>query len=186
MVLVTPKVEVDESSPYGGFLRISFPKDSGSEEFVVPLKPSGEILSTWKLYVILDVNRSLSITADTNGTTLQMRRIDDISMWGTSLDGYICETPPLMPSASGRSPSTILSEYLEKPVQLVYKGGRPRPCDKTSLFPELEATAVYQDGYPLLVLSEENVEAVEKELRGHVGTQGIEERWATDRIVVER
>ncbi|THV06478.1 hypothetical protein K435DRAFT_743533 [Dendrothele bispora CBS 962.96] len=161
MVLITPKVEVAENSPHGGFLRVSFPKDSGCEEFMVPLRPTEEVLSTWKL-------------------------IDAIKLWNSSVDGYICETLPSMPTASGRSPSSILSEYLEAPVQLVYKGGRPRPCDETSSFPELKATTDYQDGYPLLVLSEENVEAVEKELRGHVGTQGIEERWTTDKILVER
>ncbi|KAF5374882.1 hypothetical protein D9758_000495 [Tetrapyrgos nigripes] len=162
MVLITPKVEVDEDSPYGGVLRISFPQDSGCDEFVIPLRPTEDILKAWSL-------------------------INDIQLWDDlDLDGYICDTLPSMPSASGRSVSSILSAYFEKPVHLVYKGARPRQCDPTSQFPSLKATAVYQDGYPLLVLSEENVKAVEKELRRHVGTQGIEERWATDEIVVER
>jgi uncharacterized protein len=54
------------------------------------------------------------------------------------------------------------------------------------LFPQLDATTNYPDGYPLLVLSEESVESVEKELRGHVGKQGIDERWKTDSLVIER
>lgn len=40
--------------------------------------------------------------------------------------------------------------------------------------------------YPLLVLSEESTVAVENELRGHVGTQGIEEYWKDERVPIER
>jgi uncharacterized protein len=44
----------------------------------------------------------------------------------------------------------------------------------------------YQDGYPLLLLSEESVEATEKEVRKYVGTLGIGERWKDEKLVIER
>jgi hypothetical protein len=80
----------------------------------------------------------------------------------------------------------VLSEYFGKPVYLVYKGPQPRVIDATPRYPELKATAKYQDMYPLLVLSEESTVAIEDVLRDHVGTQGIHERWAGDNVAIER
>lgn len=68
----------------------------------------------------------------------------------------------------------------------MYKGPRPRESDPTVRYPGLKATAKYQDMYPLLILSEENIPAIESELRKHVGTQGIGEEWATGKLVIER
>lgn len=42
MVLITPRIETDDSSPHGGVLKISFPEDSGCESFAVPLYPVEE------------------------------------------------------------------------------------------------------------------------------------------------
>jgi uncharacterized protein len=53
MVLITPKVEVNEDLPYGGFLRISFPQDSECDEFIVPLRPTEDILKAWNSCVTL-------------------------------------------------------------------------------------------------------------------------------------
>jgi len=49
MLLIVPRVEIDDSSPHGGRLEVSFPEDSGCETFSVPLQPSQEILVTWKM-----------------------------------------------------------------------------------------------------------------------------------------
>jgi hypothetical protein len=68
----------------------------------------------------------------------------------------------------------------------VYKGPRARICEPTFDFPSLDASLRYQDGYPLLVLSEESVDAAETEVRKYVGTQGVEERWKDDKLVIER
>jgi uncharacterized protein len=73
-----------------------------------------------------------------------------------------------------------------KEVHLVYKGPKPRVIDTTVRFPELKATAKYQDMYPLLVLSEESISPINEELRKHVGTQGIKDTWKTDSVVIER
>ena len=89
-------------------------------------------------------------------------------------------------NTDGPSPSDILSEYFVKSVHLVYKGPRPRESDPTTRYPDLKATAKYQDMYPLLILSEESTGAIENELRNHVGTQGISKEWATERVVIER
>ncbi|TFK41978.1 MOSC N-terminal beta barrel domain-containing protein [Crucibulum laeve] len=160
MVLITPRIEVDASSPYGGVLSISFPEGSDCESFSIPLNPDEATLKSWSI-------------------------LPEISLWPTHgpIDGYICESLSPSPSPSA---SAILSKYFDKPVHLVFKGPRPREIDPTTTFPELKATAWYQDMYPLLVLSEESTVSVEEELRERVGTQGIEEGWRTGRVVIER
>ncbi|KAK7047365.1 hypothetical protein VNI00_006596 [Paramarasmius palmivorus] len=155
MVLITPKVILDEISPYGGELSISFPENSGCETFSIPLHPTGDVLEMWK-------------------------RIGDVSMWGDSIDGYVCEP------FAGPSATSILSRYFGKSVHLAFKGPNPRQCKPTDLFPNLKASARYQDGYPLLILSEENVQVLEQEIRRRIGQQGIEEKWATEKLEVER
>ena len=109
-------------------------------------------------------------------------------MWtNPPIDGYICKALPTAPNAKEEiSPSEVLSVFLNKEVHLVWKGPRPRTCDPTPTFPELKATTHYADGYPFLVLSEESVEEIEQELRLHVGTQGIEDRWNIDKLIIER
>lgn len=112
--------------------------------------------------------------------TLISHRLNDVAMWRNAVDGFICE------SHFGRSPSTIMSEYFGRPVHLIVKGNAPRPCDPTDSFPELKATTCYQDGYPLLVLSEESIEVLHHEIRARVGTQGIEDKWSKQEFVIER
>lgn len=48
MVLITPRIVPDPSSPHGGALEVSFPEESGCETFVVPLNPTPDIFSTWE------------------------------------------------------------------------------------------------------------------------------------------
>ncbi|KAJ7665432.1 MOSC N-terminal beta barrel domain-containing protein [Mycena polygramma] len=141
-----------------GALSVSFPDESGCEPFSLPLCPDQKTLDGWQ-------------------------RIEKIMMWHVPFDAYICEALPSPPS---RSPSVILSSYFGRPVHLVYKGAQPRPCEPTPTHPKLDATAVFQDCFPLMVLSQESTTRVEEELRGHVGIQGIEERWKTESLVIER
>ena len=89
-------------------------------------------------------------------------------------------------SANGPDPSTVLTQYFGRPVHLVYKGPRPRVIDATEAFPQLEATAKYQDMYPLLVLSEESIGPIDQEVKQRVGTQGIDESWKDGGVVIER
>lgn len=49
MVLITPRVQPDASSAYGGLLAVSFPKDSGCDGFTVPLLPTDEMLREWDM-----------------------------------------------------------------------------------------------------------------------------------------
>ncbi|KAK1221552.1 hypothetical protein PQX77_015671 [Marasmius sp. AFHP31] len=158
MVLITPKVIREPASPYGGTLEVSFPEDSGCQPFSIPLKPTEDVLKRWQL-------------------------INNVSLWGdSSIDGYLCENL----ASSTTSISETLSRYMERPVHLAYKGERPRKCGPTSTFPDLQASAKYQDGYPLLFLSEENIVAINEEMRSRIGQQGIEEKWRTEEVVVER
>ncbi|KAJ3786693.1 hypothetical protein GGU10DRAFT_427236 [Lentinula aff. detonsa] len=112
----------------------------------------------------------------------QWERLSDIALWRHEVDGFVCENQ----SSTGRSPSTILSEYFGRPVHLTVKGNKPRPCDPTVSFPNLKATALYQDGYPLLVLSEESIDVLHEEIRSRVGTQGIADEWSSQEFVIER
>ncbi|KAH6917093.1 hypothetical protein BKA70DRAFT_1251338 [Coprinopsis sp. MPI-PUGE-AT-0042] len=159
MVLITPNVERDDSLPHLGSLNVLFPEDSGAKAFSIPLRPTEDILSKWQ-------------------------SLPEVQIWPTHgpVDGYICES--LTPD--GPSPSSELSKYMGKEVHLVYKGPSPRNVDTTVRFPELKATAKYQDMYPLLVLSEESISPINEELRKHVGTQGIKDTWKTDSVVIER
>ncbi|KAG2136504.1 uncharacterized protein EDB93DRAFT_1242371 [Suillus bovinus] len=155
MVLIVPRIIPDPSSPDGGRLEVSFPKESGCEAFSVPLNPTEEELQGWQNV--------------------------DISLWGKNdIEGYVCQTN------TGRSPSEILSQYMGLSVHLAVKGPRPRTCPPTVRFPDLDAPSYFQDSYPLLVVSEESVAAVEKLIQGMVGMQGIEEKWSSDTLQVER
>lgn len=49
LVLISPRVEADETSPEGGSLVVTFPEDSGCESFTIPLRPSEKTLSTWSM-----------------------------------------------------------------------------------------------------------------------------------------
>ncbi|OCH90529.1 hypothetical protein OBBRIDRAFT_592682 [Obba rivulosa] len=146
MVLVTPRIELDPSSPYSGELVVTFPEDSGCEAFAVPLNPTSDVLSTWDI-------------------------IPDCSMWGQLIDGYVCA------HLSSPSPSSILTNYLGRPVHLVMKGPRPRDCPPTTAFPDLKATAVFQDGYPLLVVSEESLQCVREKVREAARKEKSEDGW---------
>ncbi|KAJ3809336.1 hypothetical protein F5876DRAFT_44078 [Lentinula aff. lateritia] len=109
-------------------------------------------------------------------------RLNNIALWGHEVDGFICENQ----NSSGRTPSTILSEYFGRSVHLTVKGNKPRPCDPTDSFPGLKATTLYQDGYPLLVLSEESIDVLHEEIRSRVGMQGIADQWSKQEFVIER
>ena len=49
MVLISPRIERDETSPHGGKLVVSFPLESGCDTFEVPLNPTPELVSKWEL-----------------------------------------------------------------------------------------------------------------------------------------
>ena len=109
------------------------------------------------------------------------------------VQGYVCASlPDSDPSA--RTPSAILSQYFGQPVHLVMKGPRVRPCPPTHAFPDLRASAVFQDGYPFLVASEESLEEVGRVIGAYATSENPEaqighldrERWRTGDIKIER
>jgi len=164
MVLIEPKLHYDPSSPYNGKLIVSVPDGEKSRSFSVPIEPTPDVLTSWQM-------------------------IEKCSLFGTSIDGYVCQSL----SASQPSPSQILSEYMGKQVHLVMKGPIIRPCQPTPTFPNLKASGVYQDGYPLLVTSEESLIAVAAAIRdaangGSIGKIGgmNHERWKEGDIEMER
>ena len=122
--------------------------------------------------------------------TTSRYRIEDCTLFKVvEVDGYICEA--LHPTSP--SPSEILSKYFDRPVHLVMKGPKRRPCGPTQTFPDLVASAMYQDGFPLLVASDESLEKVGDEINrwanGDVTGQsigGINDLWKTNRVPIER
>ncbi|KAF9486556.1 hypothetical protein BDN70DRAFT_870140 [Pholiota conissans] len=156
---VPKMVLITPSIEEDGTLKVSFPDDSGCEAFAVPLRPSEDTLKTW--------------TA-----------LPEIELWTgyPPLDGYVCEST----SGPKGTASATLSKFFGQPVHLVAKGPKPRQAVPTTSFPNLKSTSKYQDMYPLLVLSEESTAAVDTELRKHVGTQGIDAKWSTDSVPIER
>jgi len=117
-------------------------------------------------------------------------RIDGCTMFKiVKVDGYICQA--LHPASP--SPSQVLSKYFGQPVHLVMKGPKRRACGKTRTCPDLDASVVYQDGFPLLVVSEESLEKVGNEVNrwasGEVGGESIgaiDDLWKTSRVPIER
>jgi hypothetical protein len=98
-----------------------------------------------------------------------------------SMDGYICQHP----INGSTTPSDIMSKYIGKPVHLIYKGPTPRAAEPTHEFPDLKAFSNYQDLYPIMMLSEENLAAVEEKARPLVGMQGVSEKWKDATLKIE-
>jgi hypothetical protein len=49
MVLISPRIEKDDSLPYKGLLTVSVPQESGIQTFSIPLQPTEEILADWEM-----------------------------------------------------------------------------------------------------------------------------------------
>ncbi|KAG6899817.1 hypothetical protein C0993_006518 [Termitomyces sp. T159_Od127] len=162
IVLITPRIEEDSADAHGGSILVAFPPDApeGCTDFRIPLHPSPSVLKSWEL-------------------------LDDLTLFSDALDGYIGRTLPL--SAPSRA-SAIASLYFGKPVHIVYKGPRPRPASTTARHPSLDAATVFQDGYPLLVMSRESMDELGAEVRGRVGADGmgVGEEWREGRVEIRR
>lgn len=165
MVLITPRLEPDPSSAYGGQLVVSFPEGSGCESFAVPIEPTPDMLRSWEL-------------------------IEDAVMHGAyHVDGYVCQ------SLSGpyNTPSTVLSTYLGRDVHLMIKGPTPRTVPPALDYPDLQDTAKLQDGYPLLVASDESLVAFRHVVKDvaqkgeEAGVRGFDQkRWSEGTVEMER
>ncbi|KAF9225300.1 hypothetical protein BS17DRAFT_778412 [Gyrodon lividus] len=124
---------------------------------------------------------TFSVPLNPSEDTLRKWQTLDVELWGKKdIEGYICE------SITGQSPSTILSEYFGYPVHLVVKGPRVRICPPTLRFPKLDAPSYFQDGFPLLLVSEESIGAIQERIRDMVGVQGVGEKWEKEELVIER
>ncbi|KAI0348181.1 hypothetical protein BDW22DRAFT_1350346 [Trametopsis cervina] len=167
MVLIEPRLRYDSSSIYGGEMVVTVPNGDTTVSFSVPVYPTPDVLRSWSI-------------------------IEKCSLFEKSnIDGYVCRTL----DTSQQSPSDVLSLYMGKAVHLVMKGPSVRHCDPTPLFPDLKASSVFQDGYPLLVASEESLDAVRTAIRNAAngGSGGIGkiggmdyDRWKDGNIEIER
>ncbi|KAG8796190.1 hypothetical protein FRC17_008023, partial [Serendipita sp. 399] len=134
-------------------LRIQFPEGSGISPVLIPLAPTEDILKDWK-------------------------RLEDVQIWSHTTDGYICQSV----DGKGADPSASLSKYLEREVFLIFKGPNIRYVKPTSTFPNLQAAAVFQDGYPLLIASEESLADVQHKIE--LSAQGVE-GWSINGVAGE-
>ncbi|CAL1693880.1 unnamed protein product [Somion occarium] len=167
MVLIESTLEYDSSDPHDGRLLVKVPQESGPVSFSVPIIPTQDILDSWSI-------------------------IGDCSLFKVYfMDGYIVQ--PLLPSDP--SPNDILTEYMGRRVFFMMKGPTPRECPSTAAFPNLKATAVFQDGFPLLFASEESLQDVAQTVRtaasgdensfGKIG--GLDnDRWKDGNVEIER
>ncbi|KZV90908.1 hypothetical protein EXIGLDRAFT_616305 [Exidia glandulosa HHB12029] len=143
-------------------LDVTFPADSGCTDFSVPLNPSPDQLSAWTL-------------------------LDGLNLFSIkTLDGYICESLPGHANASEE-----LSRFLGLRVALVLKGPRRRAVDSTPTFPSLheDTSVLFHDGYPVLLVSEESLEDVERrtwEIARAGDSDRVDAKWKNERLVMER
>ncbi|KAH9923163.1 armadillo-type protein [Epithele typhae] len=166
MVLITPHIEINATSPYGGKLVVSFPEDSGCETFSVPLNVTQDIIDTWPI-------------------------VEECTVHGFIIQGIICSSIDDKPR---RTPSEILSQYFKKPVHLVMKGPKRRRCPPTTAFPDLDESSLFQDAYPFLVASEESLEEVTRVVQSFAQDTSPEARiggldrgrWSSGMVPMER
>lgn len=123
------------------------------------------------------------------------------------VDGYVCQSL----SAPYNTPSTVLSTFLGRDVHLMIKGPTPRTVPPALDYPDLQDTAklqvifanytltcmltqiTAQDGYPLLVASDESLVAfrhVVKDVAQQgeaAGVRGFDQkRWSEGTVEMER
>lgn len=165
LVLVEPELRYDASSSTQGKLVVTVRPASGPVSFSVPIEPTPDILAQWQV-------------------------VKDPILFGKSAsDAYVIT--PLSPG--DLDPSKVLSDFLGRTVQLIVKGPTPRFCPPTKAFPTLQATSVFQDGYPVLVASEESLEAVAQAVNDAAKPNAPEKiggldqaRWQQEKVPIER
>lgn len=151
-----------EETPKGQILEIHFPSETTIGVVRTYLVPPEEVVKSWT-------------------------KLDDIQIWSHTTDGYICESL----EQGGLDPSGALSKYLERDVLLIRKGPTTRHLKPTAAFPALQGSAVFQDGYPILVASEESLVDVQTKLSlSAAGVEGwkingVAGEW-TGELVMER
>ncbi|KZT54258.1 hypothetical protein CALCODRAFT_19059 [Calocera cornea HHB12733] len=133
MVLIYPEVHPAPRSADGGSLQVSFPLEADLETFTVPLQPGSDRVKDWEM-------------------------IEDVRLWSFTIDAYVCQAVP--PTRCGLSPSEIISKYIGRSALLIVKGPSPRIAKPTPSAPDLDASFMFQDGYPLMVLSMETIRDV--------------------------
>lgn len=109
--------------------------------------------------------------------------MNDVKLWASKdIQAHIVSGPA----------SATLSRFLDRKVQLVYKGRRERFCAPTFAYPKLQASTAFQDGYPLLVASEESRKALEERIRNCAQAEdievskGVEDKWKHEDLKIER
>lgn len=147
MLLIDPKIYVDESDPYGGRIVISFPADSDCEAFSIPLRPTQDLLETWPI-------------------------VDNAVVWESTNDGYVVQSLDPDATYGPDTPSETLSNFLGRSVLIVAKGPRLRWVVPTTNFPKLRANAAFHDGYPVLVATDSSLEDIAKRVQLAAKTEG--------------
>ncbi|KAG8899358.1 hypothetical protein FRC01_010574, partial [Tulasnella sp. 417] len=147
MLLIDPKIHIDESDPYGGKIKISFPADSDCEPFNIPLRPTQDLLESWPM-------------------------VDNAVVWESTNDGYVVQSLDPDAAYGPDTPSETLSNFLGQNVLLVFKGPRLRWVVPTTNFPQLKANAAFHDGYPILIATDPSLEDIAKRVKVAATAEG--------------
>ncbi|KIM33598.1 hypothetical protein M408DRAFT_61227 [Serendipita vermifera MAFF 305830] len=150
MVLIHPQVHPDTDAATGGALEIRFPEDSGIDTIQVALQPNDKLLDTWP-------------------------RLEDVQIWSSTTDAHVA---PALEGSSSEDPSLALSRYLDRDVLLVYKGRTTRYFTNDKM--NLKGPTAFQDGYPILIATEESLRDVETKV--DLSASGAE-GWAIPGVV---
>ena len=114
-------------------------------------------------------------------------RLQDVQIWKSTTDAHIC-TP--LEGTSSLDPSLAFSKYLGRDVLLVYKGRTTRYFTSEPL--NLKGPTAFQDGYPILVATEESLRDVQAKVELSAsgaegwGMPGVVDGGWNGEIVMER
>ncbi|KIO15499.1 hypothetical protein M407DRAFT_87042, partial [Tulasnella calospora MUT 4182] len=182
MLLTDPTIHVDESDTYGGKIEISFPTDSGCEPLNIPLRPTQDCGSSISPFPVTD---------------LQICTVNNVIVWESNNEGYVVESLDPDAAYGPDTPSKTLSKFLGRTALPVLKGSKLRWVLPTINFPKLRASAMFHDGYPILVANDSSFEDIAKRVRMAANAEGDgedtfkihglnKEVWKEKEIFIER
>jgi uncharacterized protein len=150
MILIHPQIHPNEDSSTGGILEIHFPEGSGIAAVQTALRPRDDLLLEWP-------------------------RIEDVEIWSNITDAHVC---PALDESGSLDPSDAISQYMGRDVLLVYKGLTTRYFTYESK--SLKGPTAFQDGYPILIATEESLRDVQSKVE--LSANGVE-GWAIKGVV---
>ncbi|KIO15626.1 hypothetical protein M407DRAFT_34788 [Tulasnella calospora MUT 4182] len=154
--------------------------------------PEGLEYDRW--LVIVDAKTHIAITArDIN----KICTVNNVIVWESNNEGYVVESLDPDAAYGPDTPSKTLSKFLGRTALPVLKGSKLRWVLPTINFPKLRASAMFHDGYPILVANDSSFEDIAKRVRMAANAEGDgedtfkihglnKEVWKEKEIFIER